>query len=224
MEWSELHDISLCREMIVVNPFKSKRKTTQRTKMWDTIIQHLENIESPTFKVTVRSVRDRYSLISRKYRKRMQDEKKASGIVPELSELDKLLEELIELEDLSEEERQNENEDKNKKIEQDQAKAIDVRKKAMEKLSETQKRKAQDEGEVTKKKSRRSQSDTMAYLKEKNEKDLELRKQELEFKTQQLDEDRRKQDEASKRQEDMMTMMSEQNQMMMQLMCRFLQR
>ena len=55
----------------------------------------------------------------------MQTEKKASGITPEVSELDVLLEELIGLEDLSEEE----NEEKTKKDEQDKVKALDMRKK-----------------------------------------------------------------------------------------------
>ena len=95
MEWSKAHDVLLCREMLALNPFKAKRKTTQRSKMWETIAQNLELIDQPTFRVTVRAVRDRYSLLGRKYRKRMQTEKKASGITPEVSDSDVLLEELI---------------------------------------------------------------------------------------------------------------------------------
>ena len=82
----------------------------------------------------------------------MQSEIKASGISPELSELDVLLEELIGLEDLSEEEKQNESEEKIKKDDQDRAKALDVRKKAMEKLSDTKNRKTQEQDEEPKKK------------------------------------------------------------------------
>ena len=143
MEWTEAHDVFLCREMLVVNPFQYKRKTTQRAKMWETVADHLERIDAPTFKVTVRSVRDRYTLISKKYKKRMQTEKRASGIVPEVSELDVLLEELIELEKLFEEEKNKENEEKTTNKE-DRDKAIDIRKKVMETLSETKKRKVND--------------------------------------------------------------------------------
>ena len=125
MEWSEAHDVLLCREILALNPFKAKRKTTQRSKMWETIAQNLELIDQQTFRVTVRAVRDRYSLLARKYRKPMQTEKKASGMTPEVSELDVLLEELIGLEDLSEEE----NQEKTKKDEQDKVKALDMRKK-----------------------------------------------------------------------------------------------
>ena len=45
MEWTAAHDVLLCREMLAINPFKAKRKTVQRTKMWETVVHHLEQIE-----------------------------------------------------------------------------------------------------------------------------------------------------------------------------------
>ena len=60
----------------------------------------------------MRSIRDRYSLLAKKFRKRMTSEQKASGISPEMSELDVLMEELTGLEDMSEEEKANESEEK----------------------------------------------------------------------------------------------------------------
>ena len=220
MEWSEAHDVLLCREMLALNPFKAKRKTTQRSKMWETIAQNLELIDQPTFRVTVRAVRDRYSLLARKYRKRMQTEKKASGITPEVSELDVLLEELIGLEDLSEEE----NEEKTKKDELDKVKALDMRKKAMEKLSDTKNRKAQEADGEPKKKARRSSGATIEYLKERNEVEFDLRRQELELKKKEQVERSKKEDEAAKRQEDLMKVMAQQNQMMMNLISKFFQK
>ena len=163
MEWTAAHDVLLCREMLAINPFKAKWKTIQRTKMWETIVHHLEQIE-PSFKVSVRSIRDGYSLLAKKFRKRMPSEQKASGISPEMSELDVLMEELTGLEDMSQEEKANESEEKNRKTEQDRVKALDMRKKAMEKLSETTSRKLQEENQP-KKKARRSTSDTIKYLK-----------------------------------------------------------
>ena len=224
MEWSTVHDVLLCREMLATNPFQAKRKTTQRAKMWETIAQHLEEIDEPKFKVTVRSVRDRYSLLARKYRKQVQSEKKANGIVPDVSELDVLLEELTALEDLSEGDRENENEEKNKKAEQDRAKAVDIRKKAMEKLSDTQKRKSQEEDESgsVKKKFRRSSGDTVAYLKERNDAELALRKEELDFKKKQHEDDMKKQEAAAKRQDDLINLMAQQNQQMLNLMSNLL--
>ena len=112
MEWTTAHDVLLCREMLAINPFKAKRKTIQRTKMWETLVHHLEQIEEPSFKVSVRSIRDRYTLLAKTFRKRITSEQKASGISPEMSELDVLMEELTGLEDLSEEEKANESEEK----------------------------------------------------------------------------------------------------------------
>ena len=111
MEWTAAHDVQLCREMLAINPFKAKRKTTQRTKILETVVHHLEQIEEPSFKVTVRAIRGRYTLLAKKFRKRMASEQKASGISPEMSERDVLLEELTGLEDLSEE-KMNESEEK----------------------------------------------------------------------------------------------------------------
>ena len=142
MEWTMARDILLCREMLAINPFKAKGKTIQRTKIWETVVQHLEEIEESPFKITVRAVRDRYSLLSKKFRKRMASEQKASGISPEMSELDILLEEVTGVEDQSEEERLSESEEKNQKTEQDRAKTVDMRKKAMENFSEATRRKS----------------------------------------------------------------------------------
>ena len=78
------------------------------------------------------------------------------------------MEKLTGLEDLSEEEKVNESEEKNRKNEQERVKALDMRNKAMEKLSETTRRKIQDKN-CLKKKARRSASYTIQYLKERNE-------------------------------------------------------
>ena len=125
----------------------------------------------------------------------MTSEQKASGISPEMSELDVLMEELTGLEDLSEEEKANESE------EQARVKALDMRKKAIEKLSETTSRKLQEENQP-KKKARRSTSDTTEYLKERNEAEIALGREQLELKKKEQDEKSKKEEEAAKRQED----------------------
>ena len=69
MEWTAVHDVLLCREMLAINPFKAKRKTIQRTKIWETVVHHLDEIEEISFKVTVRTVRVRYTLLAKKVQK-----------------------------------------------------------------------------------------------------------------------------------------------------------
>ena len=65
--------------------------------------------------------------------------------------------------------------------ENERKKAEEMRNRSMEKLGETLKRKAADNGQVTPKK-RGSGTETLVYLREKAEKQFELRKEELEVK------------------------------------------
>ena len=105
---------------------------------------------------------------------------------------------------------------KKTRSEQDRAKALDMRKKAIANLSETTNRKPQEENQP-KKKGRRSSSDTPEYLKERNEAEFALPREELELKKKEQEEKSKKDEEAAKRQQDMMKIMAEQNQIMLQL-------
>ena len=172
MEWTEKHDIFLCtQEILAVDLFKSKKKTTQRAQLWQQIADNLCGYDRPVFSVSKRAVRDRYNVITSKYRKRTQAEVRASGIDVEQSELDVLLEEAIARENLSEEEG---NEIK-RKVEEDKCKALDIRETAMENLAQSKKRKVSEDGKETKKKTR-SGFETIEYLREKGEQELRLKK------------------------------------------------
>lgn len=149
------------------------------------------------------------------------NEQKASGISPEMSELDVLMEELTGLEDMSEEEKvQNESEEKNRKTEQDRVKALDMRKKAMEKLSETTS--SQSSRKKISQRRRHSTSDTIEYLKERNEAEFALQREQLELKKKEQEEKSKKDEEAAKRQGDLMRMMVQQNQIMLQVISKLL--
>jgi len=43
MEWTEKHDIYLCREIIVVEPFQLKKGTVDRGKLWTKIAEALNS-------------------------------------------------------------------------------------------------------------------------------------------------------------------------------------
>jgi len=110
MEWTSRHDVTLSVEVLVTNPFQAKKKTTQRAQLWQTVCDHLKSLDSPKYKtfLTRRSVQDRSTLLCDKYKKKMSQEKRDSGISPEITELDQLLEEIIEKEKLGEEQRKDE--------------------------------------------------------------------------------------------------------------------
>ena len=97
MEWTEQHDNILCQEILVLEPFKAKIK----------IANILNSLQHPQFRVTKRSVRERYTLLSDKFRAKMRDEEKASGIDTDLSDVEKALEEIVEKETVVEETAQN---------------------------------------------------------------------------------------------------------------------
>ena len=128
MEWTEQHDNILCQEILVLEPFKAKKGSIARGQIWDKIANNLNSLQHPQFRVTKRSVRERYTLLSAKFRAKMRDEEKASGIDTDLSDVEKALEEIVEREAVVEETAQNDK----KKV--DNAKAAEMRYRALENL------------------------------------------------------------------------------------------
>lgn len=70
----------------------------------------LVSLSRPKFKVTLtkRSVQDRLLLIITKHKRRMATERRESGTSPEISEIDKLLEDVVEKEKCYEQRRESE--------------------------------------------------------------------------------------------------------------------
>ncbi|KAL9971119.1 hypothetical protein ACROYT_G023606 [Oculina patagonica] len=196
MAWTTSHDQMLCREILVTDPFTGTRKSTvARGTKWEEVADNLNKIKEIYFKVDKRAVRDRYNLLSRELRKKLNREEKESGIETDMTEVEMALEELIEKEDAAETEQRVVDNQKKAKDSQDKENAENIRKKAMERLGQTQKRKAdENESEGKRRKKRSSGSDTLSFLREKNEQSQELQKQELELKKQQLEVESKKQD------------------------------
>ena len=92
----------MCWEVLVVEPFRFKIRSPERGQAWESLAEKLNATSSlsPKFKVTARSVRDRYELPTKKMQAKLKSEEKASSIDVESSELDCLLEEILEKEKL----------------------------------------------------------------------------------------------------------------------------
>ena len=175
MFWSNEHDVFLCREVVNLNPFTSKKGSTQRSGMWEKIAQILNECTVLRFSVDKRSVRDHMRILVNKHKRKVRAEEKASGIAPdEPSELENLLDTIIALEESSEAESQELRAERNEKCENDRAKAEDARLRAMEKLSQTRKRSRESEEEKPKRQ-RRSGSDAMEFLRERAKMNYELK-------------------------------------------------
>ena len=136
---------------------------------------------------------DRHNLLAERMRIKIKDEK-ASGISPTRSEVEEALEYLIEKEDASDEIHKNNMNRKDDMAERE--KAEEVRKVAMESLGTTKRRK-EDEKENSvhckqPKRRRSAGSETVAYLREKSEKERQGRAEEIEVRKAQLELERKK--------------------------------
>ena len=136
-QWTVDHDVIMCREVLVSEPFNFKLRSPERGKVWEKIAQELNAIEKPKFRVTTRVVRDRYFLLITKHAQKLREEEKASGIKVETSELDILLEDIIERDKNAKAKIESQDLDKNKKAEKEKATAEEVSKQAMEKMADS---------------------------------------------------------------------------------------
>ena len=128
-----------------------------------------------------------------KHKKKMRNEEAASGVDCEESELDNILQNLKEETEETAETYNKQTCGKNQQEQAEKTSAEEVRKQAMESLSETKKRKSLGMEEGTKPK-RNTGSDTMVYLKQCAEQENDIRQQELELKKCELDLHRQQQE------------------------------
>ena len=112
-------------------PYNFKPRSPERGRIWEKIARNLNNIDEPKFRVTARSCRDRNSLLTTKQAQKLRDEERASGIEVEQTELDTLLEEIIEKEKLGKEQLEKDLDKKKYEAEKEKVTAEDVRKHAM---------------------------------------------------------------------------------------------
>ena len=169
MEWTEDHDLCLSQEILSLEPFKAKKGSIATGNICDQIANNLNSLEIPRFRVSKRSVRERYTLLIEKLQEKLKEEEKASGIETSMSDVEKPLEEIMEKESDAE------NTVESNKKKADHAKPVEMQKTEMESIRSTQKRKrgdavedeenAQPKPKIT----MRSGGETVAYLREKND-------------------------------------------------------
>ena len=180
MSWTARHDILLCREILVDEPYKFKHGSRERGHCWDTIADHLNQMSKEFFFVDQRSVRDRFTKLEKNHKRKMSEEEKASGISPEFTELDQALEDIIDRAQEAQHNLLEEGEKIEKMAEKERVTAEDIRKRSMERLGETKEREKGNE----KKKQRRS--NCLEYFKEKHDKEMELRREEIELRKREM--------------------------------------
>jgi hypothetical protein len=176
MKWTEAHDIELCKEVVVSKLFETEKMSIERGQIWEFIAKNLEKLEYPCFHIDQRSVRDRLRKLLIQFRKKDREERNASGISPEQSELDAILEDIDAREEASDTLAAAANAEEKEKVEADKVAAGEIRKRAMENLSQTKKRNEGEQG-GRKRKVRKGGSPTLEFLKEKVERDKVLKEE-----------------------------------------------
>ena len=135
MKWSDEHDLMLCREVLLLEPFKHPRQSKERGEIWGEIALSLNSISSPKFKVSKRSVRDRLTLLLAKYKEKMRKEEQGSGIAcDDETEIEVALSEIIEKGQAADLERKENSNTLTKRNENDKASADERRLSAWNKL------------------------------------------------------------------------------------------
>ena len=177
-KWSKDHDVLLAREILVCEPFKFKSRSRESGQAWEVITKHLNAIEVPRFRVSERAVRDRAKLLLKNYAFKIREEERASGIeVPEPTELDLALEEILAKEKEAKAGLDAREQTKHKDL-RDKANAEEMRLQAMEKIGDTKKPRGEGDGPKVKK-TRRSGTDTLDFMREKLERDFQLKEEEM---------------------------------------------
>ena len=155
MQWKPEHDVIFLREVLASDLYSTRKGSTERGKIWSQIAERLNEASSCKFSVGQKSLRDHLKLLMQKYKQKMRMEERASGIDTEMTEVDVMLEEICEKEEVAEQ--TDETEKKKAKAEKETAEKM--RLKAMETLSESQKRNKDSNEETQSKKSRKSIGD-----------------------------------------------------------------
>ena len=197
MEWSREKDTTLAKEVLYSEPFQYKERTAQNVQAWQDVIAKVKTNYPKKFKrLTQRGAKEHMSLLLKNLKKKNMVELRASGISPEVSELDKLLEEISEKMDFYAAQNEKENEKKKK----EEAAAKDVRLRAMETLRETKKR-----GEVEKggkspkqKRPRSNGSEMVAFLRDRANEELASREKAEKARQLQMEQEAKRHDDLLK--------------------------
>lgn len=163
--------------------------------------------------VTARSVRNRFSLLSTKQAQKLREEERASDIDVEQTDLDTLLEEILEREKEAKLKLESQDVEKKNKGEKEKAAAEEIRKQALQRMA---KRNSEDGVRQKPAKVRRSTADAIDYLKMRSEKEVEYKKEELEVRKKELQMAAEKQEQANKDQQTMLAAMMTQMQQQQQ--------
>ena len=96
MKLTRDHDIIFLGELLLIEPWNYKYGSNKKGNCWKKISESFNQLKDISFKVTQRSVQDRYLTLEKTYKKQKREEDKQSGINPEETKVDFALTDIIE--------------------------------------------------------------------------------------------------------------------------------
>ena len=203
--WSTKHDDLMLREVLASEIWSTRAGSLERGEKWKLIAEKLNNVENPKFGTNSRAVRERFQVLFDKRKVKNREEERARGISPEVTEIDKVLDELIEMFESAAIEQKAAAKDKADKIASDVEKGQEMRRLSMERMNKSAKRKSGSECGSGREKRKNIGVETAQYLNEKLKFDMEWRRTAQKLKAQELEErakDREAAEQERKRQEE----------------------
>ena len=144
MVWNDQKDDSLCKEILLFEPYRYKIRTKEKENAWTAIADSLNEVKSQNFQVDQRAVCDRFNTLKSRYTSKMNYEETAGGIfVKERTAVEQVLEDILAEEKEWSKQHDMESEEKAEKAEGDRLTAEDMRLKSLETFAETKKEKKQ---------------------------------------------------------------------------------
>lgn len=83
MKWTPLHNLVLCKKVILVNPYRQRKKYVQSSALRQQISDNLNAVTDPHFIVDKRSVRDNIDILIKRFKRQQAQELRESGTTPE---------------------------------------------------------------------------------------------------------------------------------------------
>ena len=143
MTWTSEKDEALCKEILLLEPFRFRPRTKESGTTWSQVAEDLGQIKSLNMTVDQRAVRDRYKILKSHFLQKMTEEEKGSGIAPpELTPVEAALEEIIEKEKEFEKQCSSEDSDKKEKAQKDRKNGEEMRQDITRNLCSNEKKKA----------------------------------------------------------------------------------
>ena len=90
MEWTEAHNLILAKEVRALEPWIFKPRTADRGKVWNAIMDRLNDETSVKFQVKKKQVQEHFKLLLDEF-KAKRKQAKLSGVDIEDSEMDILM-------------------------------------------------------------------------------------------------------------------------------------